>query len=664
VPLLRFGEKKMTENSDTGCIDGKRLRVLLVAVGTAAVLLTAATGTAAAQSAPDCSTVTYNGDGSTANPFEVSNVDQLQCMNESHADVISRGQALGENYRLVSDIDASDTAFWNNGDGFAPIGDGEDSFFGTFDGNGHEITGLSINRRSENDVGLFRVVGTTGRVTDVSLRNVDVTGDFVVGGLVGFNDDGTVTNTSASGNVNGGGVIVGGLVADNDGTVSESSASGNVSGDVAVGGFVGVNDGTVTESSASGNAEGDGGGEVGGLVGKNNGIVRNSSATGNATGNEDIGGLVGFNSQGIVRGSSASGNVSGEDLAGGLVGENNGTVRGSSASGDVTVAPIGSGAAVGALIGGGLVGTNKDLVRDSSASGDVTGTGGEVGGLVGFNDDGTVTNTSASGNVNGGGDIVGGLVADNDGTVSESSASGNVSGDVAVGGFVGENFKSTISESSAFGNATGNESVGGFVGLNLGTVENSYARGTADGFENVGGLVGKNGVTIGRVDNAGTVRKSYATGAVIDPLFVPDPVPDPSPGPILSQDSSTRGGLIGNNTVGTVTDSYWDVNTSGLSFSEGGTGLTTEEMTGSAATNNMQGFDFTNTWKTVSGDYPILAFQSTDDGDDGGFSLDDYRNQNGVVDTAGLQQAINDFIQNRISTGDLQAVINAFVSGQ
>ena len=49
-------------------------------------------------------------------------------------------------------------------------------------------------------------------------------------------------------------------------------------------------------------------------------------------------------------------------------------------------------------------------------------------------------------------------------------------------------------------------------------------------------------------------------------------------------------------------------------------------------------------------------------GDDSGFSLDDYRNQNGRVDTGGLQRAINDFIQNpNVGTGDLQAVINAFI---
>jgi hypothetical protein len=47
----------------------------------------------------------------------------------------------------------------------------------------------------------------------------------------------------------------------------------------------------------------------------------------------------------------------------------------------------------------------------------------------------------------------------------------------------------------------------------------------------------------------------------------------------------------------------------------------------------------------------------------GGSVVDDYRNQNGNVDTGGLQQAINDFIQDpNVGTGDLQAVINAFIA--
>jgi hypothetical protein len=45
-------------------------------------------------------------------------------------------------------------------------------------------------------------------------------------------------------------------------------------------------------------------------------------------------------------------------------------------------------------------------------------------------------------------------------------------------------------------------------------------------------------------------------------------------------------------------------------------------MTGSAAESNMQGFDFTDTWKTVSGDYPILSWESRDSDGDGNLSPD------------------------------------------
>jgi len=44
--------------------------------------------------------------------------------------------------------------------------------------------------------------------------------------------------------------------------------------------------------------------------------------------------------------------------------------------------------------------------------------------------------------------------------------------------------------------------------------------------------------------------------------------------------------------------------------------------------------------------------------------LSEYRNEDGVVDTGGLQNAINDFITNEIETGQLQNVINEFIIGQ
>jgi hypothetical protein len=59
---------------------------------------------------------------------------------------------------------------------------------------------------------------------------------------------------------------------------------------------------------------------------------------------------------------------------------------------------------------------------------------------------------------------------------------------------------------------------------------------------------------------------------------------------------------------GSVSDSYWDINSTGQSSSHGGNGLTTSEMQGSSASSNMN-FDFTSTWSTVTGDYPELQWQ-------------------------------------------------------
>jgi hypothetical protein len=228
-----------------------------------AMALLATTGTAAAQSAPDCSTVSYSGDGTTSSPYEVSNVDQLQCINE---------QGLDANYVQVSDIDASETSSWNGGEGFVPIAnDTDDSsanfqgtkFRGTFDGSGHTISGLYIDRGST--VGMFGYVGSGGRIEKVGVENVNITGNVGVGGLVGRNS-GTVENSYATGSVSSDGFNVGGLVGDGRlGTVKKSYATGDVSGDSNVGGLVG-NGGTVEKSYATGSVSG--GRNVGGLVGQ------------------------------------------------------------------------------------------------------------------------------------------------------------------------------------------------------------------------------------------------------------------------------------------------------------------------------------------------------------------------------------------------------------
>jgi hypothetical protein len=148
-------------------------RGMLLVVVVASVAVGAGAGTAVGQSAPDCSQVSYNGDGSEQNPYEVSNVNQLQCINN---------QSLTANYAQTSDIDASSTSAWNNGSGFDQISkpeyvSGRGRYNGTFDGQGFKIRGLTINRTTEEFVGLFGAIGTAGKVTNASVVNVNVFGN-------------------------------------------------------------------------------------------------------------------------------------------------------------------------------------------------------------------------------------------------------------------------------------------------------------------------------------------------------------------------------------------------------------------------------------------------------------------------------------------------------
>ncbi|MCR8632200.1 S-layer homology domain-containing protein [Paenibacillus radicis (ex Xue et al. 2023)] len=177
--------------------------------------------------------------------------------------------------------------------------------------------------------------------------------------------------------------------------------------------------------------------------------------------------------------------VKGYAYVGGLVGYNNGTISNGSTAGYI----IGNG-----YIVGGLAGENAGTIGNSYASVSVSGTSGtwDVGGLVGVNYE-TISNSYATGNVTGAGEL-GGMIGYNAGTINIGYATGSVTGsDGNVGGLVGYN-EGTISNTYATGSVTGAGEVGGLVGVNDGSISNSYATGRVTGSAaNVGGLVGYSG---------------------------------------------------------------------------------------------------------------------------------------------------------------------------
>jgi len=133
------------------------------------------------------------GSGTQADPYIISNPSELQAMEDD----------LDAAYRIGGDIDASGTAEWNNGAGFAPNGDDSNRFTGTFDGAGHTISGLVINRPENSRAGLFAVIRASEEIHNVSIVNASITGSDLVGGLVEENDGGTVEESYGNADTTG-----------------------------------------------------------------------------------------------------------------------------------------------------------------------------------------------------------------------------------------------------------------------------------------------------------------------------------------------------------------------------------------------------------------------------------------------------------------------------
>ena len=223
------------------------------------------------------------------------------------------------------------------------------TYTATFDGRGHTISNLYINRPSTTNVGLFGVLGTGSNLRNLGIEGGSLTGNGNVGGLVGFSF-GTIRACYATGNATGTGNNVGGLVGrNNGGTISACYATGNASG------------------SRS----------VGGLVGQNNSAISACYATGDASGSSLAGGLVGGNAAGgTISACYATGNASGGIGTGGLVGDNAGTISACYATGTATgTAFFGVGGLVGTNFSGG---TETNSYFDSETSGIATGAGAQT----------------------------------------------------------------------------------------------------------------------------------------------------------------------------------------------------------------------------------------------------------------------------------------------
>ena len=233
------------------------------------------------------------GDGSEANPYEIASLQNLYWLSLSDT-------AWDKHYVQTVDIDASKTIGWNSGAGFMPIATYANPFFGSYNGRGHVIDQLYINRPSASYVGLFSRL-SNAEIDSLGVTNVNISAESKVAALAGRTDGGAVSFCYSTGEVNTGSgnwIITGGLIGTNQSILNccYSSVNVNSSGHVA-GGLVGRNvdftaPGKIYNSYATGSVSGSE--NVGGLVGNNGSEIRNCYSIGAVSGSQNVGGLVGF----------------------------------------------------------------------------------------------------------------------------------------------------------------------------------------------------------------------------------------------------------------------------------------------------------------------------------------------------------------------------------
>ncbi|MDD5416924.1 MAG: GLUG motif-containing protein [Candidatus Aenigmarchaeota archaeon] len=271
--------------------------------------------------------MTLSGSGTEGDPYQVwtaSDLDEVRNYPSAY-------------FLQKANIDLSEYANWE------PIGAWGSPFTGNYDGGNFTISNLTIFRSTSSYIGLF---GYTNNpvFNNIHLTSINVTGNWLVGGLVGYNRYNiSINNCSVYGSVEDlydgeVGLLAGRLERYSSGyttTVSNCFSEGTVKGIYALGGLIGRlwNDATINQCFSKANviytSSSTYYGYFGGLIGQiASTTIKNCYATGSVYGCEQVGGLIGYASSVIVENCYSIGSVSGNgeyDIRG-LIGYKSGTV--------------------------------------------------------------------------------------------------------------------------------------------------------------------------------------------------------------------------------------------------------------------------------------------------------------------------------------------------
>lgn len=430
--------------------------------------------------------LSFDGDGSSSSPFLIRTAEDLAEL----AEKVNNGSSYRENYFvLMNDIDLTELLS-GSGEGWLPIGSFADNrhFGGVFDGAGHTVSGLWLNRPDLTGAGLFGYM-RGAEVYRLHVEAASITAQNNAAALVGYFRDSVMISCSASIeeiSVSGSNYfiiygILAGYVKQNS-RIEQSSARGELeiiallSSSSAFGGIAGIaEDKTVIRRCSVDidvTVESLGGLNIGGITGGllEGSIIEDSSASGRISINSGshawAGGLAGCagNTGTAIRNSSAAVDISGAMHIGGFIGwhSEGAEIINSRASGAVII----TGDEEETFAGGGFTGVSDGDISRSYFDGAVIilkETEFWAGGFVGYQSGGVITDCYSTGNI---------FVEADDPQWHD------------IGGFIGSQGEDAVIRNSYFAGVIENPSsrTREFVMEQSGVIENCYPH-DADNFD-------------------------------------------------------------------------------------------------------------------------------------------------------------------------------------
>ena len=391
-----------------------------------------------------------------------------------------------------------------------PIGNAENAFKGSFNGNGNTISSLKINAASSY-VGLFGNVSGTildFLVSDATVYVKDAYENVSV--ACGFSSS-PITGVTVSGFLDAPkSVCVGGVVGKTKAQLTEVSSAVEIIGGEYVGGIAGKAEVvSAVFKNASNEGTVNGGAYTGGIVGyvtaSNTVQTDLLSNTGKVKGAGQVGGIFGYANAkvgSIVYGANVSANIEGEYYVGGIVGRSdNVAVSHCSNDGSTVTATLycTDGTSFYAYLGG-YVGAGYSVDNCiNNVDVNYTSRGAYVGGIAGYLIN-TATTCENHGDITGS-DYIGGIVGmintTSSLTVSNLKNFGNISGGYRLGGIIGSYSSTAATTLSKLENSGSVTSTSCRVAGIIGCHDNGTATVTAADLHNTGDIIGQTGETGG-----------------------------------------------------------------------------------------------------------------------------------------------------------------------